>query len=125
MYILYESPRLESTHLAHIVHWGNKLVGKFRSTTALVLGYHRGGDLFPPRYCLGIIYVELTYNPFPFPLTIEILSLQVGISLAFIRQGLRFSENPAPVELVARRPTTREPYRDTPVSSVLDSYSGP
>lgn len=85
------------------------------------------GDLFPSRYCSGIIYVELTYNPFPFPLTIEILSLQVGISLAFIRQGFRFSKNPAPVGLVARRPTAREPepYRGTPVSSVLDSYSGP
>lgn len=122
MYILYESPRLESTHLVHIVRWGKKLVGKFRVYNCLSLGL---GDLFPSRYCSGIIYVELTYNPFPFPLTIEILSLQVGISLAFIRQGFRFSKNPAPVRLVARRPTAREPYRGTPVSSVLDSSSGP
>lgn len=124
MYISYESPRLESTHLVHIVRWGKKLVGKFRVGVCNCLSL-RLGDLFPPRYCSGIIYVELTYNPFPFPLTIEILSLQVGISLAFIRHGLRFSENPAPVGLVARRPTAREPYRGTPVSSVLDSYSGP
>ena len=58
MYILYESPRLESTHLAHIVHWGNKLVGKFRSTTALVLGYHRG---FVPTKVLFRYYLCRTY----------------------------------------------------------------
>ena len=58
-------------------------------------------------------------------MTIEIISLQVGMSLTFIRQGLPFSENTAPVELVASWPTTREPYQDTLISSVLDSYIDP
>ena len=122
MYILYESSKLEGTHLVHIVCWGKKLSLVVNFYNCLSIGL---GDLFPSRYCSGIIYVELTYTPFPFPLTIEILSLQVGISLAFIRQGLCFLENPAPVGLVAWQPTAREPYRGIPVSSVLDSYSGP
>lgn len=124
MYISYESSRLEGTHLVHIVRWSEKLVGQFCVGVYNCLGLRRW-DLFPPRYRSGIIYVELTYNPFSFPLTTEILSLQVGISLAFIRQGLCFLENPAPVGLVAWQPTAREPYRGIPVSSVLDSYSGP
>lgn len=125
VYILYESPRLESTHLVHIVCFvgARSLLVNFYNCLSLGLG-----DSFPSRQ--GIVQVLSMYNlltiHFPFfPLTIEILSLQVGISLAFIRQGFRFSKNPAPVGLVARRPTAREPYRGTPVSSVLDSSSGP